>query len=192
MESNNRLSFTGQHFEVDEANKVIFELSYLKVGGQLTHLNYIHDQLVNVHKWLSESAFKEIKELCWNIPGPTVLQILLTLVILKTKSVAAGFKAFFIYNAIAWVLVCLISLVTSLYLKHESDLTELGMIIFIGCNAAAAGLMINSFGSFVSNFLWNWPKMILILVTATIFVAYQSPSAIVFCMVFCGVVSLYL
>lgn len=172
MESNPRLSFTSQKFEVEEANKVIFELSYKKVGGQITHLNYTHDQLVNVHKWLSESSFNEIKELCWNLPGPTIFQMLITIVILKTKSVSAGFQCFFIYNAIPWIAICIISLLGSVFLQHESNLSEVGMVIFIGCNSAAAGMLVNSFGTFFSHFLGNWPKMILTLMTTCIFLMY--------------------
>jgi hypothetical protein len=62
----------------------------------------------------------------------------------------------------------------------------------LGFNAASAGVMVRSFNTFCMQHLSSWPKMMLILSSACIFYIYQSVGAILFCMVFSGVISLYL
>jgi chromate transport protein ChrA len=167
-------------------------MSFFKVGDQSIHLNFVQDYLVTKHKWLSESSFKEIRDLCWNLPGPTIQQIPLTIVILKTKSISSGLKCFFIYNMVPWTLIGLISILVNVFNFTKDSLSEGWSIIFLGCNAAVAGLMMRSFLTFTSHFLWNWPKMLLILTTTVLFIIFQSSTVLIFCMIFSGLVSLYL
>lgn len=190
-EQNPRISLAGQ-LESTEALKRIFEMSLYRVGDQSVHLNFVQEYLVSKHKWLSESTFKEIKDLCWNLPGPTILQTLLTIVILKTKSVSSAVKCFLVYNLIPWVLVLGFSLLIKAVQLSKDSMWGAWSMVFLGCNAAAAGLMTRSFLTFSSHFLGNWPKVLLILTTTGVFLVYRSSTAIIFCMVFCGLVSLYL
>lgn len=191
-EQNPRISFAGQRFDPSEAVRTIFEMSFYKVGDQSVHLNFVQEHLVGRHKWLSESAFREIKDLCWNLPGPTILQIPLTIVILKTKSISSGVKCFFAYNLVPWTLILGVSLLLRETHFSKADLSEGWSTVILGCNAAAAGLMMRSFLTFFGSFLWNWPKMLLIFGISGIFLLCRSSTAIIFCMVFSGLVSLYL
>lgn len=53
-----RMSFANDQTTYEEAVRVIYELSYQKVGDQQNHLNFTHDKLVTTSKWLSESSFR--------------------------------------------------------------------------------------------------------------------------------------
>ncbi len=119
--------------------------------------------------------------------------MLLTIVILKTKSISTGVRAFFVYNTISWAIISIVSVLSCIFVeKKEDDLNEVAQVILMGCIAAASGIMVRNFINFFRNFFGNGPKMTLILVTALIFFVYPSPKAIVFCMLMSGMVSLYI
>ena len=142
---------------------------------------------------MSESSFKEIKELCWFLPGPTTLQVILTLVILKTKSLNIGIKCFFIYSVLPWILYSLIKILYVFFIKDQPvEQTNTMMLLVMGCNAAAAGIMVRSFSTFFVKFLESWPKIILILFTAIAFSVYPSMVTLIVCLILCSIVSLYL
>lgn len=115
-ESYARLSFGEQMTSPDELYRGIFELSYLNTGDQKSQLASTHDRLVLHYKWLSETQFKEVQDLCWSLPGPTTMQLIITIVTLKCKSLMMGLNCFFIYNIVPWVLLTIIGLLSPLIL----------------------------------------------------------------------------
>ena len=62
----------------------------------------------------------------------------------------------------------------------------------MGFNAASAGIMVCSFSTFFSKFLESWPKIILIVFTAALFTLRPSVFTLIFNLLLCSVLSLYL
>jgi hypothetical protein len=62
----------------------------------------------------------------------------------------------------------------------------------MGCNAAAAGIMVRSVVTFFSQFWGNWPKIGLIVISTGMFLASQSLGGLMGCIGLGAVVSLYL
>lgn len=131
--------------------------------------------------------------MCWCLPGPTTLQIIISLVVLKTKSLNIGIKCFFIYSVLPWVFYALITLVYALFIKDRPvEQSTTMQLLVMGCNAAAAGIMVRSFSTFFVKYLESWPKIILILVTAAGFSIYPSMVTLIACLFLCSIISLYL
>lgn len=121
------------------------------------------------------------------------MQVVITIVILKTKSLLAGAKCFLIYNAVSWVLFSVITLLYLLLIHGRPlELTEELALVLMGCNAAAAGIMVRSSVTFFSNFTNSTPKMILILLCAALFLWKQNVGGLMSCMLLGGIVSMYL
>jgi hypothetical protein len=65
-------------------------------------------------------------------------------------------------------------------------------MIFMGFNAAAAGIMVRNFFAYFMQSLWNWPKIGVTFLTAGIFYHYQNLISIILCLALGAVISLYL
>jgi chromate transport protein ChrA len=189
--SQGRLSFAEEQTTTGEIYWGILRLSYLNTGDQQSHIATTHEQLVQVNKWLSETQFKEIFELCWSLPGPTTLQVMLTIVLLKFKSLTIAANCFLVYNCIPWVVLTVMGAASSYCLSDQAASRPQEMVL-MGLNAAAAGIMVRNFITYFSQTLWNWPKMLLILLSAAIFCCYQTIPAVTFCLCLGAATSLYL
>lgn len=189
--SQGRLSFAEEQTTTSEIYWGILRLSYLNTGDQQSHIATTHEQLVLVNKWLSETQFKEIFDLCWSLPGPTTLQIMLTIVMLKFKSLKIAINCFLLYNCISWVVLTVMGAVSSYCLSDQAASRPQEMVL-MGLNAAAAGIMVRNFITYFSQTLWNWPKMLLVLLSAAVFYSYQTIAAITFCLCLSAAISLYL
>lgn len=191
-ESNHRLSFAEQSINDSEIYRGIYELSLMNTGDQQSHLNNTHDQMVLHHKWLSETQFKEVLDLCWSLPGPTTIQVIITIVTLKTKSLLMGVKCFLIYNIVPWIVLTILGLLSSYFVQNNiTNLPYSLKLFFLGFNAASAGIMMRNFFSYVQENHSKWPKLLLTTVTAVIFYCNQSIGALLFCLALGGIVSLY-
>jgi len=95
----------------------MFQLSYLNSGDQTTHMHNTHEYMVVEHKWLSETQFAEIYNLCWSLPGPTNMQVIVTIITLKLKSLSAAIKSLLIYNILPLVLLIVLGLLSNYFLS---------------------------------------------------------------------------
>lgn len=191
-ESNYRLSFAEQPFSEAEIYKGIYDLSLMNTGDQQSHLTNTHDRMVLHHKWLSETQYKEVLDLCWSLPGPTTIQVIITIVTLKTKSLMVGVKCFIIYNIVPWVILTILGLLSSYLVQDNiSNLPISAKLFFLGFNAASAGIMMRNFFSYVQDNYNKWAKLLLTAVTAIIFYSNQSLATLLFCIALGAIVSLY-
>jgi chromate transport protein ChrA len=144
------------------------------------------------NKWLSETQFKEVLDLCWSLPGPTTLQVIITIVTLKTRSLMVGVNSFIVYNILPWIFLTILGLLSSKFVHNQTALLPLtAKLFFMGFNAATAGIMVRNFVQFMSDSWQKWPKIALTLVTAGIFYFNQSIGALIGCLALGAVVSLY-
>lgn len=119
MDRDSRLSFA-EHFNLNDLYKGIYELSYKNTGDQYTQLQNTHESMVLRHKWLSETQYKEVLDLCWSLPGPTTIQVILTIVLLKTKSIGQGLYCFIIYNLIPWIILTILGILSMIFIHNNN------------------------------------------------------------------------
>ena len=150
-------------------------MSYLNSGDQTAHLKNTHHYMVLEHKWLSETQFDEIRNLCWSLPGPTTVQVILTIVTLKFKSLSTAINCLLVYNILPWTLLTLLGILSNVFLEQdEKDFPMPLRMVIMGCTAAGAGIMVRSFFLFASKVGHSLPKAGLILLSAVIFYIYRS------------------
>jgi len=102
-------------------------------------------------------------------------------------------NCFVIYSIVPWILYALITLVYALVIRgHPVEQSNYTQLLIMGCNAASAGIMMRNFLTFSNKFLESLPKVILILFTACLFTLYPTVSTLIFSLLLCSVVSLYL
>jgi chromate transport protein ChrA len=123
----------------------------MNTGDQQSHLSNTHDRLVLHHKWLSETQYKEVLDLCWSLPGPTTLQVIITIVTLKTRSLMVGVNSFVIYNILPWIFLTILGLLSATFVQsHVTNLPLTVQLFFMGFNAASAGIMVRNFISYLT------------------------------------------
>ncbi len=99
----------------------MFHLSYLNSGDQTTHMNNTHQYMVLEHKWLSETQFDEIYNLCWSLPGPTTMQLIITIITLKLKSLSVALNALLIYNTLPLLVLITLGLLSNYFLSRPES-----------------------------------------------------------------------
>lgn len=103
------------------------------------------------HKWLSETQYKEVLDLCWSLPGPTTIQVIVTIVTLKTRSLMAGVNSFIIYNIVPWIFLTILGLLSSIFVQDRvTHLPHAVKLFIMGFNAASAGIMVRNFVSYLN------------------------------------------
>jgi chromate transport protein ChrA len=123
----------------------------MNTGDQQSHLSNTHDRLVLHHKWLSETQYKEVLDLCWSLPGPTTLQVIITIVTLRTRSLMVGVNSFVIYNILPWIFLTILGLLSATFVQsHVTNLPLTVQLFFMGFNAASAGIMVRNFISYLT------------------------------------------
>lgn len=85
---------------------------------------------------------KEIKSLCWSLPGPTIYQMVITLTTLKLQSPWAGFVSFIVFNLPSWTFLFILGTLADVYV-NDYNATQI-KLAFLGLNAATAGVMVRS------------------------------------------------
>jgi riboflavin transporter FmnP len=126
------------------------------------------------------------------LPGPTTIQVIVTIVTLKTRSLLAGVNCFIVYNAVPWVFLTILGLLSANFVQDNiSNLPYTVKLFFMGFNAASAGIMVRNFISYMNENWMKWPKIFLTLVTAIIFYFNQSLASLLFCLALGAIVSLY-
>ena len=177
----------------EEIYRGILELSYKNSGDQIAHMEMAHDYLVRQQRWLSETQFKELQELCWSLPGPTTMQVMVTICILKLKSLTAGLQCFLVYNCIPWLALTLLGLLCQYFFDGKTELLSYELKrVFMGFNAAAAGIMVRCFVSYFRQSWYSWPKVLLTLISTVIFCLTQSIGGVVLAICIGSVLSLYI
>ena len=171
----------------------MFELSYINSGDQTAHIQNTHDFMVIDKKWLSETQFQEIYNLCLNLPGPTTVQVVITIITLKLKSLATTINCLLVYSIVPWLLLMVLGLLSYVFLGGDEKNFSMPLrMTIMGCLTAGAGIMLRSFFIYLRTSWNSVPKLILILVSAIIFYIYRSQNAIIFCLTLGGIISLYI
>ena len=155
-------------------------------------MDYFHKKFVRDKGWLSQSQFKEISDLCWALPGPTIIQFIVSMTMLITKSPFAGLMSFIIFSIPSILVLSLLGWVASIYITQNSVLPIQITLIFLGFNAAAAGIMAHSFIQNFRDHSNNTAKLIIMISSALIFLKLRSIGSITFCLVAGAVISLYM
>ena len=83
--------------------------------------------------------------LCWALPGPTVIQVVITMATLKTKSPLAGFIAFIVFSIPSWLILFILGWLSKNYVGEYHQLPTQLKLMFLGFNASGAGVMVKSF-----------------------------------------------
>lgn len=78
-----------------------------------------HDFMVLENKWLSETQFSEIRSLCWSLPGPSTVQVIITIITLKFKSLSIGINCLLIYNILPWTLLTILGTLSKFFLQED-------------------------------------------------------------------------
>ena len=171
----------------------ILKLVRLNTGDQTARMQNTHDFMVKEVKWLTQSQFNQIYHLCHNLPGPTTIQVIITIITLKIKSISTAITCFLIYNSIPWILLTLMGFLSSMFLKRIEKQDELAVqMVIMGCTAAGAGIMVRSAYKYVCTISDSGVKILLMLISGVIFYIYKSKNAIIFCLTLGAIVSLYL
>lgn len=119
-------------------------------------------------------------------------QVIITIVTLKTRSLMVGVNSFLVYNALPWVILTILGLLSSNFMHDEIlALPLITQLFFMGFNAASAGIMVRNIVSYTRDNWSKWPKMLLTLVTSIIFFFNQSLAALLGSLALGAIVSLY-
>lgn len=90
-------------------------------------------------------------DLCWSLPGPTTIQVIVTIVTLKTRSLMAGVNSFIIYNIVPWIFLTILGLLSSIFVQDQvTHLPHTVKLFIMGFNAASAGIMVRNFVSYLN------------------------------------------
>ena len=187
-----RLTFSELNINEFQLYKVVAGVSYKSFGTQHTQMEYFHRKFVRETGWLSQSQFKEISDLCWALPGPTVIQFVVTMTMLITKSPFTGMMAFLIFLIPSILVLSLLGWFASIYVTPNSELPTQLTLMFLGFNSAAAAIMAHSFIQNFKEVNNNPAKLIITISTAIIFLKLRSIGSITFCLVVGAVISLYM
>jgi chromate transport protein ChrA len=94
-----------------------------------------------------------MRDLCWALPGPTVIQLVVSLTMLLTKSPLVGFISFIIFTIPSVVVLSLLGWLASRYATDNSEFPTQVKLCFLGFTAAAAAIMMSSFiGNFKQHY----------------------------------------
>lgn len=103
-----------------------------------------------------------------------------------------GVNSFLVYNALPWIILTVLGLLSSNFMHNEIlALPLIAQLFFMGFNAASAGIMVRNIASYVTDNWSKWPKILLTLVTSIIFFFNQSLVALLGCLALGAIVSLY-
>lgn len=103
-----------------------------------------------------------------------------------------GINSFFVYNLPSWIILTIMGILSTFFIEGKSpDFSKPVGLALMGCNAAAAGVMVRSFLSYTGHFYGKNHKIFLIFVIAIVFYNFQSPTSLIFCLALGGIVSLY-
>ena len=155
-------------------------------------MEYFHKKFVRDRSWLSQSQFREISDLCWALPGPTVVQFIVSMTMLITKSPFAGSMAFLIFSIPSILVLSVVGWLASVYITPNSVLPTQLTLMFLGFNSAAAGIIAHSFIQNFREHTNNSAKLIIMISSALIFLKMRSIGSITFCLVVGAVISLYM
>ena len=109
------------------------------------------------------------------------------------KSLKAGIFAIIIYNIIPLIILTILGILAKHFINDNiNNLPHTLKLTFMGCTAASAGIMMRSLIKFTIKNVYKWPKILLMLLTATIFFYDQSIFSLLMCLALGAVISLYL
>lgn len=75
------------------------------------------------------------------------MQIILTIVTLKFKSLSVAINCFLLYNCVPWIVLTIMGLLSNHLVSDKNYFAMPWNLIFMGCNAAAAGIMVRNFAA---------------------------------------------
>lgn len=126
------------------------------------------------------------------MPGPTVIQIVVSLTMLLTKTPGAGFISFIIFTIPSILVLSLLGWFASEYATTNTEFPTQVKLTFLGFTAAAAAIIFSSFISHFKTHYENPAKLIIMISSALIFLNWRSISSITFCLVAGAIISLYM
>jgi chromate transport protein ChrA len=104
-----------------------------------------------------------------------------------------GVQCFFIYSCLPWIILTFMGLLSSLVIEGDaSNLSHTAKLIFMGCNAAAAGIMARSFINYFISFMDKRAHMLLIACSAALFFYHPSVLSIGVSLAGSALIGLYL
>jgi chromate transport protein ChrA len=133
-----------------------------------------------------------MKDLCWALPGPTVIQLLVSLTMLLTKSPLVGFISFIIFTIPSVLVLSMLGWLAARYATPHTEFPTQVKLVFLGFLASAAAIMMSSFINNFKQHYQNPAKLIIIISSAVIFLNWPSSSSITFCLVVGAIISLYM
>ena len=105
----------------------------------------------------------------------------------------AGINAIVVYNIVPLISLTILGILSMYFIAGNiHNLPHTLKLTFMGFSAAAAGIMMRSLIKFSVKNVYKWPKILIMLMSATIFVFDQSIFAVLFCLGLGAIVSLYL
>jgi chromate transport protein ChrA len=90
-----------------------------------------------------------MKDLCWALPGPTVIQLIVSLTMLLTKSPFIGFIAFIIFTIPSVFVLSILGWLASRYATPHTQFPTQVKLLFLGFTASASAIIMSSF---ITNF----------------------------------------
>ena len=163
--------------------KYFFKLGYSGFGGPVALVGYMHRDLVEKRKWISEEEYKEGLALAQLAPGPLAAQLGIYLGFVHYRIIGATLcgLAFIIPS---FIMVVLIGIAYKLF----GGLPWM-QAVFYGVGAAVIGIIvmssykltIKSIGKFnVESFNTNWVLWLLFVVGISVTVITQSENVLLF------------
>jgi len=58
-----------------------------------------------------------VYNLCYNLPGPTTSQVIITIITLKLKSISVAINAFLIYSIIPFLVLTILGILADIFLS---------------------------------------------------------------------------
>lgn len=108
------------------------------------------------------------------------------------KSLSLGFYCFIVYNALPWVILTILGVLSEYFITDRIMNLPLILQLFImGFNAASAGIMVRTVANYVGDNRGSWPKLLMTLVSAVIFFNNQTLVSLLLCLALGAIVSLY-
>ena len=179
-------------YKLKELALYFFKLGYSGFGGPVALVGYMHQDLVENRKWISEEEYKEGLALAQLAPGPLAAQLAIYLGFVHYSFLGATLIGF-AFVLPSFIMVVLLGIVYKLY----GGLSWI-QAVFYGVGAAVIGIIvmssykltIKSIGKFnLTSFKTNWLLWLFFIVAIVVTLVTQQEQVLLF--VLAGIIYMF-
>jgi len=189
-----------EKMNLSKVTKICLYLGFISFGGPIAHIGIFKKLLIEDRKFLSESEFTDLFNICNVIPGPTSSQLITAIMTIKTKSVFAGLVSFLCFNMPALIFMILLAnlLQNTFRIQEFSSLSPenytwhyLILLFFLGvCQSAVANIFQAAF-TLSDKIKNNSLQLLLLLGSSIIFSLRGDHISMILIMITCGLITVF-